>query len=218
MSKISLSPNASGTGTFTIASPNSSTDRTLTLPDNTTTFVGTDVTQTLTNKTLTSPVIEGTPTGVGVLTSGTVVASTSGTSIDFTGIPSWVKRITVMFQNISTSGSSNLLIQLGDSGGIEATGYLGSGNNSAVGSANYTTGFGSNLLNTLTATLQAVITVQNIDGNSWIASGTLSRSDAAAVGTTTGSKSLSATLDRIRITTVNGTDTFDAGSINIFYE
>ena len=57
---------------------------------------------TLTTPTLTSPVIAGTPTGVGVLTSGTAQASTSGTSIDFTSIPSWVKRITVMFDGVST--------------------------------------------------------------------------------------------------------------------
>ena len=69
--------------------------------------------KTLTSPTLTSPAIGGTPTGVGVLTSGTAVASTSGTSIDFTGLPSWVKRITVIFNGVSLSGSSNLLIQLG---------------------------------------------------------------------------------------------------------
>jgi len=55
------------------------------------------------------------------ITSGTAVASTSGTSIDFTGIPSWVKRITVMFDVVSTNGSAIILIQLGDSGGIETT-------------------------------------------------------------------------------------------------
>jgi hypothetical protein len=152
------------------------------------------------------------------IVSGTAVASTSGTSIDFTGIPSWVKRITVMLQDVSTNGSSNLLIQLGDSGGVETTGYLGAGNNSAVGVSNFTTGFGSNLANTSGSILQGIVTIQNINGNSWIASGALSRSDAAALGTTAGSKSLSATLDRVRITTVNGTDTFDAGSINILYE
>jgi hypothetical protein len=41
MSKVALSGNASGTGTFTIASPNSNTDRTLTLPDNTGTILTT---------------------------------------------------------------------------------------------------------------------------------------------------------------------------------
>ena len=49
----------------------------------------------------------------GQLVSGTAVASTSGTSIDFTGIPSWVKRITVMFNGVSTSGTSFKQIQIG---------------------------------------------------------------------------------------------------------
>jgi hypothetical protein len=155
---------------------------------------------------------------VGALTAGTAQASTSGTSIDFTGIPNWVKRITVIFQNVSTNGASNFLIQLGTSGGIENTGYLGAGTNSAVGTTNYTAGFGTNLPNTSAVILQGAITIQNITGNSWIASGTLSRSDAAATGTTSGSKTLSAILDRVRITTVNGTDAFDAGSINILFE
>lgn len=151
------------------------------------------------------------------ITSGTAVASTSGTSIDFTGIPSWCKRITVLFQDVSSNGTSNFLVQLGDSGGIENTGYLGAGNNNASIS-NYTTGFGTPLANASTAILQGAIVIQNITGNSWIASGSFSRSDFASAGVTAGSKTLSATLDRIRITTVGGTDTFDAGSINILYE
>lgn len=151
------------------------------------------------------------------ITSGTAVASTSGTSIDFTSLPAWVKRITVMFQNVSSNGTSNFLIQLGDSGGIENTGYLGSGN--TAGSATlYTTGFGSPIPNTAASIVQGVITIQNITGNSWVASGAFSRSDAAAAGVTIGSKTLSDVLTQVRITTVNGTDTFDAGSINILYE
>jgi hypothetical protein len=147
----------------------------------------------------------------------TAVASTSGTSIDFTGIPAWVERITVMFQNVSSNGTSNFLIQLGDSGGIENTGYLGAGNNNASIS-NYTTGFGIPLANASTAILQGAISIQNITGNSWIASGAFSRSDTTSSGVTAGSKTLSDVLTQIRITTVNGTDTFDAGSVNIIYE
>jgi hypothetical protein len=59
MSKITLAPNASGTGTLTVAAPNTNTDRTLTLPDVTTTLVGTDATQTLTNKTITGATVSG---------------------------------------------------------------------------------------------------------------------------------------------------------------
>jgi hypothetical protein len=152
------------------------------------------------------------------LVSATSVASTSGTSIDFTSIPSWVKRITVMFSGVSTNGTSNLLFQLGDSGGIENTGYLGAGSNSAVGSVLFTAGFGSNLINVGTAVLHGGIQITNISGNSWVAFGAFSRSDVAATGNTSGSKTLSDTLTQVRITTVNGTDTFDAGSVNILYE
>lgn len=55
MTRITIAPNASGTGVMTLAAPNTNTDRTLTLPDVTTTLVGTDATQTLSNKTLTGP-------------------------------------------------------------------------------------------------------------------------------------------------------------------
>ena len=116
MSSVSIQGNASGTGIFTIASPNSNTNRTLSIPDATTTIVGTDATQTLTNKT-----IQG-----GAITSATAQASTSGTSIDFTGIPSWVKRITVLLNEVSLSGTDSFLIRLGDSGGFETTGYVSS--------------------------------------------------------------------------------------------
>ena len=60
----------------------------------------------------------------GVLTSGTAVASTSGTSITFSSIPSWAKRVTVMFNGVSTSGSSNIQVQLG-AGSTTTSGYTG---------------------------------------------------------------------------------------------
>ena len=68
--------------------------------------------------------VGGVATNLYPLVSGTAVASTSGTSIDFTSIPSWVKRITLMLAGVSTNGTSDPLIQLGDSGGIENTGYV----------------------------------------------------------------------------------------------
>jgi hypothetical protein len=159
--------------------------------------------------------------GTGVITSGTAVASTSGTSIDFTGIPSWVKRITVMFDGVSTNGTSNILVQLGDSGGIENTGYLGSCTQlvSGVGSVQGTAGFiisqdsASNVHNGGLS-----ISLLNSTTNTWSAYGVFGQSNRAATVVVGGSKPLSSTLDRVRITTVNGTDTFDAGSINILFE
>lgn len=153
------------------------------------------------------------------LQTGTAVASTSGTSIDFTSIPSWVKRITVMFQGVSTSGTSLPQIQIG-SGSFTTSGYLGSASSilSTVGSANYSSG--AILINQAVATQvhYGAVRITNISGNNWVFEGILGRSDAAATSITGGFLSLSGTLDRVRITTVNGTDTFDAGSINIIYE
>jgi hypothetical protein len=157
----------------------------------------------------------------GQLVSATAQASTSGTAIDFTGIPSWVKRITVMFNGVSTSGTSIPLIQIGDSGGIETTGYLGSCSWIRSGtpvSASPTTGLGL-VANPLAADVmhgQAVLV--NMESNVWslVFNGALS--SAANTLNAGASKTLSATLDRVRITTTNGTDTFDAGTINILYE
>lgn len=174
----------------------------------------------LTGANLSSPTISGTPVmGASVITSGTSVASTSGTSIDFTGIPSWVKRITVMFNGVSTSGVSNGLIQIG-SGSVTTSGYLSTSANIPNGSspsvANYTTGFGINEANA-SRSQSGIIIISLLSGNIYVCSGSLIQptTNAYTVG---GVVTLSGTLDRIRITTVNGTDTFDAGSINILYE
>lgn len=155
------------------------------------------------------------------ISSGTAVASTSGTSIDFTSIPSWVKRITVMFNGISLNGTSNVLVQLGDSGGIENTGYLGGCSLQAAGptveAANSTAGYIIALAAAARVT-HGNLTICSVGSNLWVASGAFGFSNAAASGACGGSKTLSDTLTQIRITTVNGTDTFDAGSINILYE
>lgn len=152
------------------------------------------------------------------IVSGTSQASTSGTNIDFTGIPSWAKRITVMLNGVSTNGTSIIQVQLGDSGGIEDTGYATSVWQANTNNANVTTGFalgaGALAINTLSG--HVVFTL--LDSNTWIGSGVIGRTDAADSRILAGNKTLSSTLDRIRITTVNGTDTFDAGSINILYE
>jgi hypothetical protein len=149
----------------------------------------------------------------------TAKASTSGTSVDFTSIPSWVKKITVMFSGVSTNGTSVVLVQLGDSGGIETTGYLGcaSINTSLTITAAYTTGFGVTQQTNASDLQFGHIILTNLDLNTWAASVNCARSDSAT-SHGAGAKTLSGTLDRVRITTVNGTDTFDAGSINILYE
>jgi hypothetical protein len=160
-----------------------------------------------------------------IITAGTAVASTSGTSIDFTGIPSWVKRVTVMFDEVSTNGTSPPQIQIGDSGGIETTGYKcsNSGVGAGVVTVSFTAGFGIGLNTTnwsasLVISGSITLTLLNSTSNTWSASGSFGGSNAAVMFFTAGSKSLSATLDRVRIGTIGGTNTFDAGSINILYE
>jgi hypothetical protein len=153
------------------------------------------------------------------LISGTAVASTSGTSIEFTGIPSWVKRITVMFQGVSTSGTNFLIVQLGTGASPTYTtsGYLGASNanNSVV---NQTTGLPVVGLPTAANVCHGSMTITNISGNSWCSAASISMSNTAANGGGAGSIALAAQLTALRITTVGTTDTFDAGSINILYE
>jgi hypothetical protein len=151
------------------------------------------------------------------ITSGTAVASTSGTSIDFTSIPSWVKRITVMMRGLSTNGSSNPQIQIGG-GSIETSGYTGAAWSANTVNVAFSSGFVVSANTSSTVVIDAVVVISNISGNIWMAAVNGGRTDSAAALAGGGSKSLSATLDRLRLTTVNGTDTFDAGSINILYE
>jgi hypothetical protein len=186
---------------------------------------------------LSSPALTGTPT-VPTATAGanntqiantayvdgkmilrTSVATTSGTSIDFTGIPSWVKRITIMFNGVSTNGTSTVLLQVGGIVGIESSGYISTraGITGTSGfSGNSTQGFLIGGGGTAVA-LSGLYQLYTIATNFWIHSGV--NSETTTVGSfSAGNKNISSTLDKIRLTTANGTDTFDAGSINIMYE
>jgi hypothetical protein len=157
-------------------------------------------------------------TTVTALTAGTAVSAT-GTAVDFTGIPSSAKRITVMIDAVSTDATATLAVQLGDSGGIETSGYTGGlawtgPNTGSSGSAStfpLAVGAASD-----TVSGHAVIT--KVSGNTWVLSSTVARDNDDLVFISGGSKGLSATLDRIRITTTGGSASFDAGTVNILYE
>lgn len=208
MSSIVVSGDTSGS--VTLQAPAVAGSTVLTLP-----AVSGTVITTATGQTLTSPVING--MGSSILTSGTAVASTSGTSIDFTGIPSWVKRITVMFNGVSTNGTSNVQVQIG-SGSVDTSGYnniYGTGGSSTTATSGFLVTYA-----TATGYLRIGSIVLNlVSSNAWVESGMLGDySNVGAQSFSQGYKALSSALDRVRITTVNGTDTFDAGSINIMYE
>jgi hypothetical protein len=155
-----------------------------------------------------------------LITSGTAVASTSGTSIDFTSLPSWVKRITIMFDGVSLNGSANIFIQLGTSSGVVSTGYTSTSitlnSTSASAGASSTNAF---LVfdGTASYVFEGSCVINLVSSNSYVSSHSyLINTTNIVIGS--GSISLGGTLDRVRITTSNGTDTFDAGSINILYE
>jgi hypothetical protein len=176
--------------------------------------------------TLAAPAVAGSTTQTLVNVTGTLApivsgtaVSASGTSVDFTGIPSWVKRITVMFQGVSTSGTSNLLVQIG-SGSVSASNYASTATASTA-VVNSTAGFIATSAIVATDVSSGQIFLSLIASNTWTSSGILSRNATGgnAVNMSAGlSPVLSGSLDRVRITTVNGTDTFDAGTINLLWE
>lgn len=155
------------------------------------------------------------------LTQGTAQNTTSGTAINFTGIPSWAKRITVMFAGVSTNGTSTPQIQIG-AGSVTTTGYNSCGSvisaTAVAATTNSTTGFilGAGGASNDIRHGSAVLTL--LGSNTWTITGVLGYSSGTVSCYFGGSIALGGTLDRVRLTTVNGTDTFDAGSVNIMYE
>ena len=156
------------------------------------------------------------------LNRGTEQATTSGTAIDFTGIPAGVRRITVMLNGVSTNGSSAVELRLGTSGGIVASGYGGAtGGFVSAGTPLVIQALSGLPLypdNQAGYLRHAQVIITNISGNIWsmmVASG---QSDSFRASFGCATISLSGILDRLRLTTQNGTDAFDAGSINIFWE
>lgn len=155
-----------------------------------------------------------------VISSGTAVA-VSGTSVQFTGVPSWVKRITMLFYNgVSSNGTSMFQIQIG-SGSFTTSGYTAAQGLfvNASGSSWTTLASGFPVFNNNPPdTINGSMVLSLATGNTWVISGITIATNRGIMNNTTGFIALGGTLDRIRLTTVNGTDTFDAGSINILYE
>jgi hypothetical protein len=172
----------------------------------------------LTNLAATSSVNGKTGAVQSVLVAATAVATTSGTAIDFTNIPSWAKRITVMFNGVSTNGTSMMQIQIG-SGSITTTGYSSAQWANNTSSSTNATGLGLIANQVAAGIYYGVVTLTNVSGNIWVMSSTLGAPTGGNnINCAGGGISLSGVLDRLRLTTVAGTDTFDAGSVNIMWE
>jgi hypothetical protein len=150
------------------------------------------------------------------------VSTASGSTWSFGSIPSWVREIDIVFYATSLSGTDHILIQLGDSGGYETTGYVGNAAiYNAAGTLSYTptTGFGV-YLNAANREVSGKITLtaRSDSNTSWICSGVYMVTGGGTywVGSTAGRKDVSAALDRVQVT-VSGTDTGDAGAVNLIY-
>lgn len=145
-------------------------------------------------------------------------ATTSGTFKDFTGIPAGTKRITLMLDNVSTNGASGLLVQIGDAGGLETSGYISGTLEPAVLYGGSTAGFILTSAQVAATLYSGTITINLQDAsNTWVSSSII-HEQSSNIHVGAGTKTLSAELDRVRITTVSGVDLFDAGSVNISYE
>jgi hypothetical protein len=194
---MSIILNSSGGGSVTINEPSTASNFTQTLPAGTGSIVVSGINSSI--------------------TAGTAVASTSGTSIDFTSIPSWVKRITIMLNGVSTNSTSLLQVQLGTSSGITTSGY----NSSAYTNTTKSVSTSALLFDgsgNAAFIRSGAMTISSFGSNIWCSTGAWADTGDQNISYCAGSSTLGATLDRVRITTLNGTNTFDAGSINILYE
>lgn len=169
-----------------------------------------------TNLSITGTVLNAAAAATGGITVSTAQATTSGTAFDFTGIPADVNRITLILSGVDLSGTDSFLVQIGDSGGIETTGYVSASFNRS-GSGNSTAGFIIFRNNESADPMSGSMVLTRITGNVWVASHALGEVALALGCAGGGNKTLSDTLDRVRLTR-SGTNTFNAGQVNIFYE
>lgn len=153
------------------------------------------------------------------LTRGTVQSTTSGTSKDFTGIPAGTRQFTLMLDGVSTNGTSVLQVQLG-AGSVVTSGYnasridtAGAGN---IATAAMATGFAAYSPAAAADLCHGQLVFTNLSGNIWTVSGGFSGTGGRSTSCY-GAITLSGALDRVRLTTVNGTDAFDGGSANIMW-
>ncbi|WP_026793145.1 hypothetical protein [Pleomorphomonas oryzae] len=169
------------------------------------------------------PAVDGSQL-TGLLKGGATVTLT-GTAVDVTGIPATAKRITIALDNLSLSGTAHALLQLGTSSGVENTGYVSDASISTTGSGgsggNQTSGFWAGWAGGAAVVSSSILTLVKGSGNKWIASlaGGVDNGSSVYYGFVSGgNKLLGGVLDRIRLTSTNGTDTFDLGTATVYWE
>lgn len=160
----------------------------------------------------------GAPPTMSMPTTLATAQSASGTTLTFSSLPAGLNRIVFMFAGFSTDGTSNLLLQLGDSGGLETSGYASISsiiNSSSIAHVNSTAGI--IVHNDIASNSHhGQVTFNRFNSNQWAASGVINRAANGVTWVAGTTVNLSAVCDRIAVTTVSG-DTFDAGTVNIQY-
>ena len=177
--------------------------------------------------TVSAPAVAGSTTQTLVNVTGTLAPIVSGTAqtappptpqyFDFTGIPSWAKRVTVMFSGVSLNAIADHLIQIGTSSGIEVTGYSSNAGNRG-GEVSSTAGYIVTRAAGAADIFVGNIVICAVGSNTWVSSGVLGSTNNSAPSSSGGTKTLAGVLDRVRITSSTGTATFDAGTINLLWE
>lgn len=156
----------------------------------------------------------------GVIKSGTTITLTNQTAPEFTSIPSTAKRITLMFNGVSPNSTGTLLVQLGDAGGYETTGYGSSMTyivNATAATTNVSTGFLAGTFGSAGAAYNGIMTIATLGSNVWVMSVNLNDSASTRTFFGSGAKTLSETLTSVRLY-IDGTQFFDAGTINVLWE
>lgn len=190
---MSVKLNSIGGGSVTLQEPNTASARTLTLPDG-----------------------DGTVQMRQLMTAQTA----SGTSVEFTGIPSWVKRITIIMRQVSLAASGTVRFRVGTSSGLVTTGYStgnsGYATTPTISVTTITDGLGGFGTNDGTTTVVGSIVFMLLDTNTWVSNGMFFRGNDNIMNSSQGHIALGGTLDRVAV--VATTSTFDAGTINVLYE
>ena len=169
--------------------------------------------------------ITGAKLSNGGWTYGSQIATTSGTTVALiTSLPDTAQEIEIMLTGVSTNAANQPpLLQLGDAGGYETSGYIGEV--SIIQDANpnetaVTDGFSlTRATNAAAADLvTGILRLSRWDTaeHQWIASGHFI-TEGTMVHSVCGYKTTSQAMDRIRLTTTGGTATFDAGEARIRY-
>lgn len=148
--------------------------------------------------------------------------ATGLSAVNFTDIPAWARRITILVRGVSSSAGNFMAVQLGDSGGYETSGYTAVAARFAGGASATVTESGGFLVSAFILSTHVhggtlVIERVGTSGNEWVCTGTMSSQSGAIAGFSSGGKELSAALDRLRIITTGG-DTFAGGVFALSYE